>query len=131
MKKEEKEAKAIFSRYVRLRDCLLTTCTPDRGKCFTCGNIFTFEELQCGHFVGGRRNSVFFEINNSHAQCGGCNTFLGGNLDIYREKMIKVYGIDEVERLESLRHQVRKIYSSEFKEIKGEFKSEFNLILSE
>ena len=125
MKKEEKEAKAIFSRYVRLRDCIKTTGTPYQGKCFTCPSIIPFEELQCGHFVGGRRNSVFFEINNSHGQCPKCNTFLGGNLDVYREKMITVYGIEEVGRLESLRHQVRKIYPSEFEEIAFKFKAEF------
>jgi len=125
MKKEEKDAKTIFSRYVRLRDCIETMGTPEFGRCFTCGDIFNFEELQCGHFVGGRRNSVFFEINNSHAQCPGCNTFKGGNLEVYREKMILKYGLEEVERLESLRHQVRKIYSSEFVDLISEFKFKF------
>lgn len=125
MKKEEKKAKESFSRYVRLRDCIKTTGSPEHGKCFTCDNIFPFEELQCGHFVSGRGNSLFFYPNNSHAQCTHCNCVLGGSPEIYRAKMIRKYGDDEVSRIEGLRHIPRKITAFEYGNIGEKFKAKF------
>lgn len=125
MKPNEKKAKEIFSRYVRKRDCIKTTGSEDYGRCITCGEIKSYEELQCGHFISGRTNSLFFEENNSHAQCGCCNTSKGGNPEVYREKMIQKYGLEEVERLENLRHIPVKMRESDFKELIGAFTSKF------
>jgi len=129
MKPNEKKAKEIFSRYVRVRDCVKTSGTPHIGKCFTCGRVFTYDELHCGHFVSGRGNSLFFEEHNSTIQCGTCNTSLGGNPEVYRKKMINKYGIEEVERLESLRHVPVKIRESEFKELSIKFDIKFKNML--
>lgn len=126
MKKHEKQAKEWFSRLVRLKGCLDTTGSPHYGKCFTCGTIMPFETIQCGHFISGRGNALFFEETNSHIQCGVCNTFKGGNLEVYREKMINKYGIEEVERLESLRHTVKRISSFEYEKIEAKFGSVFS-----
>ena len=125
MKPNEKKAKAAFSRYVRLRDCIKTTGSQYQGICFTCERIVDFDLLHCGHFISGRGNSLFFEEHNSKAQCPTCNLLLGGNPEVYREKMINKYGIEEVERLESLRHVPVKIRESEFKEISSKFEEEF------
>ena len=114
MKKHEKNAKVWFSRLVRLKGCLNTTGGRHYGICFTCGANVPISDLQCGHFVSGRTNALFFEEHNSHIQCTKCNTFLGGNLEVYREKMIEKYGIEEVERFESLRHTVQRISSPAF-----------------
>lgn len=114
MKKHEKNAKVWFSRLVRLKGCLNTTGSRHYGICFTCGANVPFDDLHCGHFVSGRTNALFFEEHNSKIQCAKCNTFLGGNLEVYREKMIEKYGIEEVERLESLRHTVQRITEGEF-----------------
>lgn len=125
MKKEEKKAKEIFSQYVRKRSCVETTGDTDYCKCITCGNIISYQEIQCGHFVSGRTNSLFFEETNSHGQCGVCNTSMDGNPEIYRKKMTDRYGEEEVERLELLRHSIRKIGEAEFKEIHAKFRAKF------
>ena len=125
MKKHEKEAKESFSRLVRLKGCLKTTGNPHYGICFTCGTVMPLESIQCGHFISGRSNALFFEETNSHIQCNVCNTFKGGNLEVYREKMIDKYGLQEIERLESLRHTVQRISSSEYEEMRAKFKQEF------
>ena len=125
MKKYEKQAKEWFSRLVRLKGCLETTGHPEYGFCFTCGQRFHISNLQCGHFVSGRGNSLFFEENNSVAQCILCNTYKGGNLEVYREKMIEKFGIEEVERLESLRHIPQRISSDIYQKMEGEFRGEF------
>lgn len=125
MNPNEKKAKTAFSRYVRLRDCIKTTGDASWGICFTCGKYQDFEFIQCGHFVSGRGNSLFFEEHNSTIQCGECNISLGGNPEVYRMKMIKKYGIEEVERLEYLRHVPVKIRDSEFLELFRLFTSKF------
>ncbi len=114
MKPEEKKAKETFSRYVRIRDCVKTTGNSYYGQCITCGKVCAYEELHCGHFISGRGNSLFFDENNSNAQCAICNTSLDGNPEIYRMKMIRKHGIKEVERMEGLRHSPLKISASEF-----------------
>lgn len=125
MKPNEKKAKAIFSQYVRLRDCIITTGSTDYGKCITCGEVKSISELHCGHFVSGRSNSLFFEETNSHCQCSVCNTSKGGNPEVYRMKMIKKYGLQEVKRLESLRHVPVKIRESDFLELFHKYSSKF------
>ena len=50
----------LFSKYVRLRDCLETTGSIKRGKCFTCSKELPFNELQAGHFISGRHNANLF-----------------------------------------------------------------------
>lgn len=115
MKTEEKKAKETFSRYVRLRDCIKTTRSTEYGKCYTCGKVVPFEFSQCGHFVSGRGNSLFFEENNSRLQCSECNCQLGGNHDKFRRHLIAEVGMKEVEHLESLRHVPKRISESEFK----------------
>jgi len=114
MKKYEKKAKEAFSRLVRLQGCIKTTGSTEYGKCFTCGAIVSFENSQCGHFVSGRTNALFFEPDNSRLQCPACNTSKGGNLEIYREKMMEELGIERVEWLESQRHTVKRITEAEF-----------------
>ena len=128
MKKYEKQAKEWFSRLVRLKGCLNTTGSRHYGLCFTCGVNVPFEQLQCGHFVSGRGNSLFFEENNSFSQCILCNTYKGGNLEVYREKMIKKFGIKEVERLESLRHIPQRITQGEFRVKFTSYKKEFEFL---
>ena len=125
MKKHEKQAKEWFSRLVRLKGCLITAGSPEYGVCFTCGGSFFIGDLQCGHFISGRTNALFFEEHNSHIQCIDCNSFKGGNLKVYREKMIEKYGLDEVERLEGLRHTVQRITESKFGSAFNTYKQEY------
>ncbi len=129
MKNIEKEAKRLFSQLVRLRGCLDTTGSLEYGKCFTCGTPVAFERLHCGHFISGRTNSLFFEENNSHIQCEVCNTFKGGNIKRYRQNMMVTYGLEEVERLESLRHKAVKFFDADFKEFKAKFKRDLALLV--
>jgi hypothetical protein len=50
-----------FSIYIRTRDCIKTTGDIEYGKCYTCGKIFPFSELDAGHGIGSRRNSILFD----------------------------------------------------------------------
>jgi len=93
----EKAAWPIFSRYIRLRDCLETTGTRQYGKCVTCGKKYPFGKLQAGHFVPGRSDTVLFDEEAVHAQCYRCNVVLAGMWPAYYRFMQERHGQDWIE----------------------------------
>lgn len=106
-----------FSIYIRLRDCIETTGTPDYGTCFTCKQMKNFKELQAGHFTPGRTNSVLFDEKVVHAQCYHCNVGLKGNWPAYYERMVALHGLEEVERIIAQRNDVVKYSVSDLEEL--------------
>ncbi len=103
-----KRAWDAFSLFIRLRDCLKTTGTIDRGKCYTCGRIYHFKDLQAGHFVRGRGGAVLFDELGVKAQDEGCNIFRDGEVLIFRKNLVKEVGEEVVEILESKRWKIKK-----------------------
>lgn len=71
--KLKKKAWDSFSKYIRTRDCLRFSGSPDFGKCITCSRPYEFKKLQAGHFIQGRSNSVLFDERMVYSQCLGCN----------------------------------------------------------
>lgn len=116
----KKEIVPIFSRYIRLRDCLATTGSPEYGECFTCDEPpqHHISELQAGHFMQGRHNAYLFSERGVHVQCAKCNLALGGNPHEYRRQIVKLYGEDVALELEAERGQVKKFTISELRELK-------------
>jgi len=97
LSKAKKECWVEFSKYIRTRDCLKTTGSPNYGVCVSCGKEFPFKKLQAGHFIPGRHNGNLFSEKYVNAQCWQCNApaFLGGkngNALAYRRAMIRMYG---------------------------------------
>ncbi len=88
----KRNAWGVFSKYIRLRDCLRTTGTSTHGKCITCGKLLSISFCDAGHFVSRRYNSTLFDEKNCHLQCRYCNRYLNGNLLEYRRQIIKLYG---------------------------------------
>lgn len=121
LKKVKKQAWDIFSKYIRLRDCLITTGTKEYGLCYTCGRRKPFSELQAGHFIDSRCNSILFEEDGVHAQCKQCNLFKNGNKDAYTPKMIKDYGLKRVEELQQLKHITKEYRIADYEAIKEEY----------
>lgn len=79
----------LFSEYIRTRDA-------DEGgteRCYTCGALAHWKELQCGHAIGGRHSAVLFDPDICRPQCVRCNVFLRGNYPIFTTKLIKENGI--------------------------------------
>jgi hypothetical protein len=62
-----------FSRYVRLRDAIRTTGTPDSVVCFTCGAVLRTPESQAGHIVGRAWGRALYNEDVVFAQCPECN----------------------------------------------------------
>lgn len=95
----KKKCWTLFSLYIRIRD------SDWRGNatCVTCGLTKHYKQMQAGHFIPGRHNSILFDERNVHAQCYGCNVMKQGNSIKYFRFMQQQYGdavIEELERLD-------------------------------
>lgn len=103
MKSDRKKAKdaawRAFSRYIRVRDAILTTGGTEVAKCVTCGHEYPVEKLQAGHFLPGRTNGILLDERGVHAQCAGCNLYGGGAQAQYYRYMRERYGQDVIDSL--------------------------------
>lgn len=80
----------LFSQYIRRKDA-------DEGgteRCYTCGTLAHWKELQCGHAIGGRRNAVLFDESICRPQCYVCNCIKHGEHGIFATKLIQEHGMD-------------------------------------
>jgi hypothetical protein len=119
MKSELKRAKdrtwKTVSEYIRKRD---------KGKCYTCGKVGDYKEMNAGHYV--HKNCLDYNEENLHCQCVHCNQYLSGNLAIYTVKLIKEFGIDKPEELMALGNQVRKFTIEELEQIRSIYKEKID-----
>ena len=76
--------------------------------CVTCGKKAHWKEMQGGHFIQGRYNSILFIDDNVHPQCVGCNIFKHGALIEYYDYMIKTYGQKRIDELKQLKNKIVK-----------------------
>lgn len=86
----------------RIGQCVCITC--GKVACWT-GNSVGGGEIETGHFLASRRNSILFEETNTGPQCKICNRHHGGEQQLYRRWMTMVRGVAEIERLERLKTQ--------------------------
>ena len=82
----------IFSRYIRIRDCITTTGKSNFGACCTCGKVYPIKRLQAGHFIPGRTNAILFDADQVHAQCYRCNVQRSGMWHMYYLFMLRKGG---------------------------------------
>jgi len=120
--KLKKQAWKIFSEYIRRRD------SDWRGyaTCVTCGVVKHWKQMQAGHFLPGRHNSVLFNEKNVHAQCPGCNMFKQGNSVKYFRFMQRTYGEEVIAELEKLDTQNKQFTPQELKDLIETLKQKIN-----
>lgn len=131
--KKKSKAQLVFNEYIRLRDCLETTGSPFAAICFTCGKETTNmdRKLSAGHFILDSKhgNSTSFDEHNVHAQCTWfCNRMKHGNLGEYAVHILKKYGQDELDRLQSLKLVSKKWTIDELEEIIKKYKEKIKNI---
>jgi hypothetical protein len=100
-------AQKLVNRYARLRDF------KENGlRCVTCSS--TTGKRDGGHFLPtSGYSAIRYNTNQIHQQCVNCNQYNGGRPKEYRVFMIKKYGLEYVENLESSRNKTRS-YSVEY-----------------
>ena len=103
-----------FSDYIRLRDCLETTGSPDWCICCTCGKKVPYSQTDPGHAIAGRNNTILLHDELCHGQCKGCN--INGNYGMYSLFMIKRYGLEHWEKLCFLARQGKKMVAYQWQE---------------
>ena len=86
----------VFSIFIRMRDCLEATGTISNGRCCTCNRPYAFANLQAGHFIPGREDSILFDPTCVHSQCYRCNVVRSGEWVKYFRFMEKKYGRDYI-----------------------------------
>jgi len=107
------EAQAAFNKWIRARDAAL--------PCVSCGRHHG-GKWNAGHYLStGARPELRFDEANVHKQCEPCNSFLSGNVVLYRAELIRRVGLAEVERLEGPQAP-RKYTSEELKSIKDMYR---------
>ena len=94
----EKKLDRIFSEYIRLK----AAYEGGYCQCITCGKFYHWRELDNGHYISRTVKAVRFNEINCNPQCTWCNLRRQGQHHIYRDKLIEIYGKEEVEKLENL-----------------------------
>ncbi len=113
----KKKAWIIFSKYIRVRDCIQTTGCASFGLCVTCDKRYHIKLLQAGHFISGGHNANLFSEKGTHAQCYNCNVNLRGNLLEYRRRIISMYGVRYDEELEKQSKVAMKLTISDLQDV--------------
>lgn len=87
---------AAFSIYIRMKHA-----DPHTGlvKCVTCGVWKHWKEMQAGHFVPSRSNSILFDERGVYPQCYSCNVCRHGNTHEYIEFMKRTVGPEKAEEI--------------------------------
>lgn len=116
----------IFSKYIRTRGS-----KNNWNSCFTCLRSLPVKELQAGHWLPGRHNSVLFDPRNCHSQCMRCNVFLKGNPVFYYDRMLEIYGSEICEELKALDRTSKQFKVFELLEIEEEYKQKLEKLLGE
>jgi len=119
-----------FSKYIRLRDCLKTTGSPDYGKCITCGRLVGITRADAGHFISRRFSSTLFDERNVHLQCKQCNGF-GGNLLEYRRQIIRLYGEGADIELEDKATEIKKLTEIDLTNMEKYYKIETEKLIED
>lgn len=85
----------VFNLAIRKRDI----DDDGRANCISCGKSFSFEDLDCGHFISKMSSMIRFNEDNCHAECVGCNRMNDDHLIGYENNLIKKIGYDRVQDL--------------------------------
>lgn len=109
-----KKTQIVFNRWIRERD-------RDAG-CISCGA----EVTEAGHYYSqGHHSSLRFNEVNTNGQCTRCNCFLSGNLIHYGKGLVKKYGQQKIDLLDSVatRNPIKRWTRTELEEILKQYKT--------
>jgi len=125
--KLKKELDAIFSTYVRIRDC------SDNGIaiCVTCGDAKHYKKMQNGHFMSRRHMSTRFEEKNTAVQCMACNMYNQGMQYQMSKYLNKTYGETTAEDMQFLSRQSKKISRLDYDYLIDLYKEKVKVIKEE
>lgn len=131
IKKREKvitktKAKALawkyFSLYIRQK-------FADKNgyvQCFTCSTVKPIKNMQAGHGLGGRHNSVLFMEEFVRPQCVGCNMYAGGRYAVFTKKLMDEYGSEKYYELVRQANKVTQYTVEDYLAIAERYQNKLN-----
>lgn len=87
-----------FSIFIRLRDAQY----GGYCQCCTCGAVWFWKEITCGHFQLRNRSMTRFNEQNCNAQCVSCNKYKKGEQHKHSLYIDNKYGKGTAVKLENL-----------------------------
>ena len=113
----KKKAWKIFSQYIRLKASIGGYC-----YCYTCIAVKPWKEMQAGHLLDGRTNSILFDERGVKVQCYACNCMRSGNKEVYIPKFIDNEGRELYDELVRQKNETVKWSVSDLEEMIIDFK---------
>jgi hypothetical protein len=113
----KKKADKVFSLYIRTRDSL-----NGIAECITCGARKPIAEMQNGHFISRRVNSLRYDELNCNAQCYSCNVMRYGEQYAYAKALDMKYGDGTAQKLHDRRFETHKFTVQELLNIIEEYR---------
>lgn len=117
-----RKADDAFSLFIRTRDS--QAYEGKAFKCISCGRVLSIDQCDNGHYVNRSHMSLRFSELNCNAQCRHCNRFQEGNIQDYRNGLIKKIGEKKVLLLEAQKNITNKISNFELEILTKHYKSE-------
>ena len=111
----------IFSIYIRKR-----YAKDDVSKCFTCGKLDHWKNLQCGHFQSRRKYSTRWDKLNCQVQCAKCNIFSQGEQYIFGKRLDETYGEGTANELALKGNFLVKLSTNELEDLTTTYKDLVN-----
>lgn len=91
-------AQRWFNKWIKIRDCPY----GDYINCISCGKVTPVKESHASHFYSaGHYSALRFHEDNVHASCIRCNTYMHGNLNEYRKRLVQKIGPERLEYLDN------------------------------
>ena len=73
--------------------------------CVSCQRKMPWKQIQAGHFIDGRFNSILFDELGIHPQCGLCNVVHNGRKEEYFIYMETTFGREAIDELRVQRNK--------------------------
>jgi len=118
-----------FAKFIKLRDCIITTGNTTMGRCITCGEVKPIDDLDAGHLLGGRTGGILFDPEIVHAQCRSCNRDHGGEYQAYKMVMVEKFGLEWYRLKEVAAKTNTKLGEFECKQISDEYRLKYKNLL--
>jgi len=111
----------IFSRYIKQRDMI-----NGKGQCISCGDVFTIDQLDAGHFRSRKYMSTRYDEMNVQLQCRKCNRFNSGEAYQFGQALDEKYGEGTALKLIQKSYEIKKYTVDELKSLYDYYKGKLN-----
>jgi hypothetical protein len=119
-----------IAKFIKLRDAIKTTGDIYHAKCITCGEIKPIEDMDAGHGIPGRMNSILFNEDLVNAQCRQCNRHGSGELQMYKRVLIDIHGQDKWDYWQSIKNNPVQYTQFDYEQIARTYREKANKLKS-